>query len=82
MSPHKSRFLRRTNTNGSMDSVCCECFVTVATARKEAELDGPEQSHRCDPMLLEHWKGMGQGKENEECKLAQRYGYSFALGLV
>lgn len=82
MSPHKSRFIRRTNTNGTMDSICCECFVTVATARTEKELDGPEQSHICDPMVLKRWKEMGQGKENEEFKLAQHYGYSFALGLV
>lgn len=82
MSPHRPRFMRRTNTNGTMDSICRECFETVATAGKEADLDGPEQRHVCDPMLLKHWKEMGEGKRDEDFLNAQRYSYTFALGLV
>lgn len=82
MSPYKPRFMRRTNTNGMMDSICRQCFVTVATARNETDLDEPEQCHVCNPMLLKRWKEMGEGRRDEEFLNAQRYSYTFALGLV
>ena len=78
----KSRFLHRDNTNGTTGSICCECFETVATVRDERELDEPEQTHVCNPQLLKRWKDMAEGKHCEEFQLAQRYGYSFALGLI
>lgn len=82
MTSPKSRFLHRDNTNGSMGSICCECFETIATAKNESELSGPEQDHVCNPQLLKRWKDMAEGKYCEEFQLAQRYGYSFALGLI
>lgn len=39
-----------------MHSICTRCFVTVATATREAELDRAEKKHVCDPRLVAHWK--------------------------
>ncbi|MGH9589679.1 MAG: hypothetical protein ACRD25_04755 [Terracidiphilus sp.] len=39
-----------------MHSVCTRCFVTVAAATREADLDRAEMNHVCDPWLVEHWK--------------------------
>lgn len=41
-----------------MHSVCTRCFVTVAIATREADLDRAEQNHVCDPWLVDHWKEM------------------------
>ena len=42
-------FPRRHNHDGTIDSICPECFRTVARCRSEAELDGHEHRHVCDP---------------------------------
>ena len=39
-----------------MDSICRECFITVATATSRSALESEEQRHRCDPALLERYK--------------------------
>jgi hypothetical protein len=66
MLSHRTRFVRRTNQNGTTDSICCKCFVTVATARRESELDRPERTHVCDPALLRYWKQMAEGEQAED----------------
>ena len=66
MSSHRTRFVRRANRNGTTDSICCKCFITVATARRESELDGPERTHVCDPTLLRYWKEMADGERSED----------------
>jgi hypothetical protein len=45
-------FPHRHNANGTYDSICTRCFVTVATVRNEAELAGRESAHICDPVDL------------------------------
>jgi hypothetical protein len=40
-------FPHRHNRNGSFDSICTQCFMTVATKSNEAELRGPENAHVC-----------------------------------
>ena len=47
-----SRFPHRFNQDGSYDSICPMCLVTVVTVRNEAELDRHEQAHDCDPIRL------------------------------
>lgn len=80
MSSRKAHFMRRENTNGTLDSICCKCFVTVATARSEFELSAPERSHECDPILLKHWKEMAEGKPDEDFTHSQTFSYCFAWG--
>ncbi len=48
-------FSRRANRYGTTDSICNTCFVTIAAASKEIELQRAEQRHACDPGLLELW---------------------------
>ena len=76
----KSRFARRVNTDGSTDSICCTCYVTVATASKEYELAGAERNHVCDPVLVKHWKDIAAGKRKEDFTPSERCSFCFALG--
>lgn len=41
-----AKFVRRVNRDGSVDSICTHCFITVATG-SDAELDGAEAIHQC-----------------------------------
>ena len=41
-------FVHRENGDGTFDSFCRGCFVTVATARLETELKSKERDHICD----------------------------------
>lgn len=50
------QFLHRLNEDGTIDSICRECFVTVATALSNSELEREERKHRCDSWLLERYK--------------------------
>jgi hypothetical protein len=38
----------RKNADGTVDSICPECFRTVATVWSEWELAEAERAHRCD----------------------------------
>jgi hypothetical protein len=44
------RFPHRRNNDGSYDSICTECFVTIATAKDESQLAGAEGTHVCNPL--------------------------------
>ena len=45
-------FAHRLNGNGTYDSICKNCFMTVANLRNEAELGPHERNHLCDPVLI------------------------------
>lgn len=45
-------FAHRSNRNGTTDTICRQCFVTVATAIWEADLDRAERTHTCAPGML------------------------------
>jgi hypothetical protein len=49
-------FCHRRNTDGTIDSVCTCCFVTVGYPLKESELPEIEHRQTCDPDMLLHWK--------------------------
>ena len=51
----KIQFVHRLNVDGTVDSICRDCFVTVATSISEITLQREERSHRCDPSLLERY---------------------------
>ena len=55
-SQHPLKFTRRANGDGTIDSICRNCFITVATAQREADLDRAEHTHHCDQALLEHYQ--------------------------
>jgi len=41
----EKEFVHRTNPDGTFDSVCLKCFVTVATTGQEAGLENAERDH-------------------------------------
>lgn len=72
-----STFVRRATGNRTTESTCTRCFLTVATARHEEELDQAEQRHVCDPWLLEQWKQMFE--YNPDRHVAGNSGFTPAL---
>jgi hypothetical protein len=52
----KGPFPHRTNGDGSIDSICPQCFRTVGTSTYQADLDAIEASHVCDPALLNYYR--------------------------
>jgi hypothetical protein len=45
-------FPHRQRPDGSIDSICSECFQTIATASTEAELSAAETVHDCKGFSL------------------------------
>jgi hypothetical protein len=56
-STSNSSFPHRHNANQTHDSICTNCFVTVATVLNESELAGHETAHVCDPVDLYRFSG-------------------------
>lgn len=54
-------FLHRANRDGTTDSVCKYCYVTVCTSTWETELASAERDHTCDPQVIARWKKMQDG---------------------
>lgn len=46
------RFQYRHNRDGSHDTICCDCCVTVGSANDESELAAHEDAHKCAPVPL------------------------------
>ncbi len=47
-SPHRApEFQYRNNGDGTWDSICLRCFLTVGTAKIVAELVDMENAHNC-----------------------------------
>ena len=55
-------FPHRHNIDGSFDSICPVCFLTVATMQAENDLTAAEQRHKCE-MPLVALKKNSPGKE-------------------
>ena len=53
---HTLQFLHRLNKDGTIDSICRECFATVVTSVWESNLEVEERKHRCDPSQIERYK--------------------------
>jgi len=50
-------FPHRRNSDGTIDSICRGCFVTIATEATDAELEGAERKHICqgfDAVWMNH----------------------------
>jgi len=50
--PGNTNFHHRHNENGSMDSICLHCYLTVASDPDEQQLFFQERDHYCDPLRL------------------------------
>ena len=45
-------FPHRRKADGSFDSICLKCLLTIASARTEADLKRHEENHICNPSFL------------------------------
>jgi hypothetical protein len=45
-------FPHRSNQDGTYDSICTMCLLTIATVSAEAELARHEREHACNPIRL------------------------------
>ena len=52
------KFTHRQNEDGTFDSICLSCFLTVANAGSELQLEIFERRHVCDEMMLRHFEAM------------------------
>jgi hypothetical protein len=49
---HYPHFPHRCNSDGTFDSICIECFQTIATTAEEGDLAQRESFHFCDGLSL------------------------------
>ncbi len=46
-----TKFTHRKNADGTLDSICLRCFITVDQGHEEEDLDIAEYIHVCDVEL-------------------------------
>jgi len=51
-----ARFIHRLNDDGTIDSICSDCFVTVVTAASESVVEREERKHNCDTLPPDRYK--------------------------
>jgi hypothetical protein len=56
---------RRTNLDGTIDSICPLCYLTVGTASSKADLERVEAEHVCEPSRLAYFEEGRSQVENE-----------------
>jgi hypothetical protein len=56
-STREDQFRHRQYSDGSCDSVCIVCFVTVGSGRTKAQIGVTEKAHRCDGSVLARLRG-------------------------
>jgi hypothetical protein len=58
------KFVHRKNLDGTFDSICPQCFVTIATCRNETEMLLVERMHVCDVWALARFQNWKSEKAN------------------
>lgn len=48
----RTTYSHRVSADGLFESICSDCFSTVASVRYERELAFLEEAHRCNPIRL------------------------------
>jgi hypothetical protein len=43
---------RKSNMDGTWNSICIRCFQTIATHKLEVEVEKIEKTHVCSPLVL------------------------------
>jgi hypothetical protein len=51
----RSRYPHRPNGDGTIDSICPRCFLTIGCSTWEADLEYMELRHVCDPDRLRYF---------------------------
>jgi hypothetical protein len=60
------RFRLRQNWDGTLDSICLKCFLTVAHGRDESARALLEHCHVCDPLHLARFRAPGDAANARE----------------
>jgi hypothetical protein len=68
---HSQKVVHRHNEDGTHDSICMECFATIATVGSETELYRHESLHVCDPV--------NRYRMNQGCAPRRSYGARAAI---
>lgn len=50
------QYPHRQNPDGSIDSICPRCYITVASASEEADLRRTEAAHVCDAWRIDYYE--------------------------
>lgn len=59
-------FPHRKNEDGTIDSICPHCFMTIATSTHEADLSQTEAAHKCKPDLCRRSNPSSNSREETE----------------
>lgn len=66
-------FPHRRNRDGTFDSICPRCFVTVSSKYTEVELQEAESSHNCQGFeLAQMWRRTDQQGRTNRARPAPR----------
>lgn len=68
-------YAHRRNADGTTDSICRNCFITVITAIWEGDLTRAEHDHSCNPSVLDYWNKMKGERERPQFQLHENYDY-------
>jgi hypothetical protein len=69
-----SKFFHRKNRDSTIDSICTQCFMTIATGNSHDDLIGAEVAHDCTPLTLrKHWES-STGADAANCPQAVNEG--------
>lgn len=68
-------YAHRQNADGTIDSICRNCFITVTTASSDGDLTRAEHDHTCDPNVLDYWNKMKECNEQPLLRLHDHYDY-------
>ena len=49
------KFGHRANDDGTIDSICSQCFTTIASSSHESDLERCERSNSCNPDQLDRY---------------------------
>lgn len=49
-------FPHRVNSDGTIDSICPHCFVTVGSSTSESNLERLEAEHLCEPARIAYYQ--------------------------
>lgn len=66
--PRDHHFAHRANRDGTTDSICKYCFVTICTSTWETDLAEGERKHVCDPAVVARWKKASGSEMAEEAE--------------
>lgn len=66
------KFYRRTNPDGTIDSICPACFMTVHQSRYEDVLAQLDAVHECNPETLIDKECLRQEQESHSVSMERR----------